>query len=229
MGKRSLDTHLKSSPVHWPHLSSSDKLCELRWLTLCLCWSFWELRAEGGEWIRLGPSLHSCGALINWAIDSTQRQRKVFLSNHKPGQTKLCSSACWAERHFPLSSGENGRRGSLAVGFNYMAMLLESIIRYGNAEVSFLTRFLLTPHTFKPQDVKAPGNLVGWVILCPSQAGVPFQTELDQTQMTFRSRCFQIPLSHKNHNAFSPSFLPSLPPSLLSLLYSKNIDGSLRS
>jgi len=80
-----------------------------------------------------------------------------------------------------------------------------------NAEVCFLTLFLLTPHTFKPQDVKAPGNLVGWVVLCPSQAGVPFQAELDQKQMTFRSRCFQIPLSRKNHNVFSPSFPPSLP------------------
>lgn len=189
------------------------------------------LRAQSRGWGvdplgTLTSFLRDLDQLSNW-LNSEAEESLSFQSGaaHKPGQTKLCSSACWAERHFPLSRGENGRRGSLAGGFNHTAMLLESIIRYGNAEVSFLTRFLLTPHTFKPQDVKAPGNLVGWVILCSSQAGVPFQAELDQTQMTFRSRCFQIPLSHKNHNVFSPSFLPSLPPSLLSLLYSKDIDG----
>ena len=85
--------------------------------------------------------------------------RKIIRMEHADATAKIfgnCdSNAHRIEKQFgvTLRNRETESGDSIIIEGEDMEML--------NAEVCFLTLFLLTPHTFKPQDVKAPGNLVG--------------------------------------------------------------------
>lgn len=128
MGSEVWTLILKKLPVHWP---ASQFQWQALWTAvtdLMLMLVF--LRAQSRGWGvdplgTLTSFLRDLDQLSNW-LNSEAEESLSFQSGRHTSRVKqkLCSSACWAERHFPLSRGRRKERELGWGGFNHLGNAL---------------------------------------------------------------------------------------------------------